>query len=435
MIMSPATITLIILIVMLILLGREIVPLGVMGIALPFIVVAFRLVEAKVAIGYFVTKTVVLVPCVYILGNALFKVGIADSVGNIIKKFSNKCSKGEWFTVLLVMLSSAVGCMLLPRYGVTGALMPIVVAVARSTGISRTKLLLALPLASNIWGNNTLLSTPPNMLANGFLEQVGAPTFGFFEFALIGVPIGIAGTVAVVLFNKLMPARINEKMMYEQEDGKTDGRQSANVPKWKVVATYTIFAAFLLSIIFEKRIGVPFHITAMTCSALVIICGIATEKECYSCVSWGIVWFLGGIQAFAKAMETSGAGEIVASLALKLLGTVDGSIPNVFLITAIMFGISAIMTQFMSNTGAAGILFTIGISVASTIGADPRPVLMAITMGCGAAFMTPMATPCNAMVMEQGNILFNDYLRVGVPLMLTTGIVCTIGIPLIWPYF
>ena len=143
--MSPATITLIILIVMLILLGREIVPLGVMGIALPFIVVAFRLVEAKVAIGYFVTKTVVLVPCVYILGNALFKVGIADSVGNIIKKFSNKCSKGEWFTVLLVMLSSAVGCMLLPRYGVTGALMPIVVAVARSTGISRTKLLLALP--------------------------------------------------------------------------------------------------------------------------------------------------------------------------------------------------------------------------------------------------------------------------------------------------
>ncbi|GEM_PF-422467 len=431
--MALWALSLIVLLGVIVILAREWLPIGVVGIALPFLLIALGLSDTSTAMGYFISEAIVLIPCVYILGDALFEVGIADRLGGEIKKLSERTKGGgEPMVLLLIILASGAACFVLPRYGVTGALMPVVVAIARSTKISRTKLLLALALAANIWGNNTLMSTPPNMLANGVLEDIGAMTFGFFEYALIGVPIAISGTLVLVLLGKkILPENIDENKAFDGSPDENGGGAQTAVPGWKVVATCVIFSIFILGIMFEDSIGIKGHITGMFCVAALIVCRIVTEKHAYSAVGWGTTFFCAGIQVLGKAVETSGAGEMIASVTLQVLGTT----PNPFLITGVMFCAGAVMTQFMSNTGAAGILFPIGISIASSIGADPRAVIMAVVMGCGSSFMTPMATPSNAMVMEKGGILFRDFVRSGIPLMIATAAVCIIGIPLIWPFF
>lgn len=100
-----------------------------------------------------------------------------------------------------------------------------------------------------------------------------------------------------------------------------------------------------------------------------------------------------------------------------------------------MFIVSATMTQFMSNTGAAGLLFPVGLSIAAAMGADPRAVVMAITCGCGSSFMTPIATPSNTMVMEEAKLKFKDFAIAGTPLMIVTFILVMIILPMVWPFF
>ena len=427
--MSPEVLAFIVLALTIAILAREILSIGVVGLMLPFVLIALGLSNTETALGYFVSESVILIPCVYIMSEALLITGVIDKLGEPIKRIVDKNKKsGESLLLLLIILMAGIACFFLPRYGVTGVLMPVALAMARATKTSRTKLLLVLAMAANIWGNNTLIATPPNMLANSVLQDSGAATFGFFEFALIGVPIAIGGTLVLTFFGpRLIPARVKES----DDSGESRKEQSIKVPRAKMILAIVIFILFILGIVFSDTIGIKAHITGMFCVTLVIIFGVLKEKQAYHSVEWGTAFFCAGIQVLGKAIESSGAGGMIAGFVLRFLG----NSPEPILVVAILFIVAGLMTQFMSNTGAAGLLFPIALSIAVTLGANPKALVMAVCMGCGSSFMTPMATPSNAMVMENGGILFNDYLKIGAPLMVATSIICIVGIPMIWPFY
>ncbi|WP_259305643.1 SLC13 family permease, partial [Megamonas funiformis] len=103
-------------------------------------------------------------------------------------------------------------------------------------------------------------------------------------------------------------------------------------------------------------------------------------------------------------------------------------------LTTVLFLISNILTQFMSNTASAALLAPIGISIAQSIGVDPKPVLMALGIAASCAFATPMATPPNTLVLGPGGFSFNDYVKVGVPMCVLSLVVSVIIIPIMWPF-
>lgn len=435
--MDSAYQVLIIFAVVVVVLIKEWIPIGVVGIAIPFILVLLNISTTADAMSYFISEVVVLIPCVYIMGDSLYRVGVADKIGNMILHLASRLSRkhpkwSELVVMSIIILGSGAASLLLPRYGVTGAFMAVVVAVARSTKISRTKLLLVLAMAANIWGNNTLVSTPPNMLANGVLEAAGSEVFGFFEFALIGVPIAVAGSFTLLIMHRKISCNIDEHEMEKTETtDAADHGESIIVPRWQVIVTCADFLIFFVFIMLEDVIDIPGHVSGMFCVAVLLCMRIMTEKHACSIVGWDVAAFCAGIQALGNAVETSGAGNMIAGAAMAVLG----NSPSPFLITGVLFILAAAMTQFMSNTGAAGLLFPIGLALAAKLNADPRAVIMAVTMGCGASFVTPMATTSNTMVVGLGNIQFKDFVKTGMPLMIVTTIVCTIGIPLIWPFF
>jgi di/tricarboxylate transporter len=99
-----------------------------------------------------------------------------------------------------------------------------------------------------------------------------------------------------------------------------------------------------------------------------------------------------------------------------------------------LFLLTAILGQLISNTATALIVIPIGVAAATQIGMSPRPVLMSIAVAAAAAFLTPIATPTNLMVMEPGGYKFGDYWKLGLPLLIWFFIVATFYVPLVWRF-
>jgi di/tricarboxylate transporter len=99
-----------------------------------------------------------------------------------------------------------------------------------------------------------------------------------------------------------------------------------------------------------------------------------------------------------------------------------------------LFVLTAVLGQLISNTATALIVIPIAVSAATQINLSPQPVLMSVAVAAAAAFLTPIATPTNLMVMAPGGYKFGDYWKLGLPLLIWFFVVATLYIPLIWSF-
>ena len=130
----------------------------------------------------------------------------------------------------------------------------------------------------------------------------------------------------------------------------------------------------------------------------------------------------GGTLSLAKALEVTGAGELIAD---KVVGAL-GENPSPVLFTFVVFILCCIMTNFMSNTATTALMAPICISIAQGMGADPRAVLMACVIGGSCAYATPIGMPANTMVVGAGNYKFMDYVKAGMPLIVIATVISMI---------
>jgi di/tricarboxylate transporter len=101
---------------------------------------------------------------------------------------------------------------------------------------------------------------------------------------------------------------------------------------------------------------------------------------------------------------------------------------------ACLFVLTAIMGQLISNAATALIVIPIGLAAAISVGISPRPVHMSIAVATAGAFLTPIATPTNLMVMGPGWGAFGDYWKLGLPLLIWFFVVSVFLVPLIWQF-
>lgn len=151
-------------------------------------------------------------------------------------------------------------------------------------------------------------------------------------------------------------------------------------------------------------------------------------KEAYGAVQWNIIFMIFGMLALGKAMETSGGAQQIANLVESGFGH---SSPIVIL--AVVYLLSSLMTELISNNAVAALLTPIVIGVAANIGIDARPFIVAVMFGCSASFATPIGYQTNTYVYGAGGYRFADFLKIGVPLNLILWVAATLLIPWLWP--
>lgn len=154
-----------------------------------------------------------------------------------------------------------------------------------------------------------------------------------------------------------------------------------------------------------------------------------TIEEAYQAIDWQVIFLLGGILPLGLAMETSGAAGWVAN---KVLAPFSGFGPVVVL--AILYLMTAVLTETMSNNAAAVLLAPFAFSFAASMNVSPRPFLVAITFAASTSFATPVGYQTNTMIYAAGGYRFSDYTRVGGPLNLLFLCLAVMMIPILWPF-
>lgn len=174
---------------------------------------------------------------------------------------------------------------------------------------------------------------------------------------------------------------------------------------------------------------VPPAVAGLLAAGAIILAGIMTVEQSYRAIGWTTVILVGAMMPLSTAMVETGAAKLMAEHLVNFVGDAG---PVALL--AGLFMLTAIMGQLISNTATALIVIPIGVAAATTMGISPRPVLMSTAVAAAAAFLTPIATPTNLMVMGPGGYAFSDYWKLGLPLLLWFFVVSVFIVPLIWRF-
>ena len=430
--MDPAIITLCVLAVAAFLFVTELIPLAVTAMAACTALGILGVLPAKQVYAGLSNSTVVLFGGMFVIGAAMFKTGLAEAVGLWVV---NKAGNGEVKLMGAVMLVTIILSSVSSNTGTVACLMPVIIGIAQAANIPASKELMPLAVAANVGGTITMIGTPPNVIVTGALSAAGLPSFGFFEFALIGVPLSvIVLAYMLTIGRKTIPVKSAGAMDADAVEAakKEAGAGDDDAPKSKT--KMWISGLILLGVVAAMALNlktVPLQTAAVTGAILCVITGCLKEKEAYAGIDWVTIFLFAGMLSVATAMDKTGAGKLIADTVVGMMG----EHPNPIILCAVLYLISNVLTQFMSNTASAALLAPIGISIAQSIGADPKPVLMSIGIAASMAFATPMATPPNTLVLGPGGFSFNDYVKVGVPLCVITFIASVIIIPIFWPFF
>lgn len=383
------------------------------------------ILEPQEAFKGFTDSSVLLFMAMFIVGDALFVTGAANKIGNVVKKYA----KTERQTIFLIMLTSGLASGILSNTGTAAIYIPIIIGIAKSSGYSRSRLLMPLVASVSLGGALTLLGSPPNIIVSAQLEAAGLRPFGVFDFTPVGLPIFIAGMIFYLLIGyKLLPDGSGDELHADDSVYDEDVDYS-KIPASKTNMSIIILILTVIAMVFEGRIGIPFYVSAWVGAILLVVTKTITSKQALDAIDMSTILLFVGTLSLGAALEKTGAGNLIAQTVLGVVGTNPKAI-----LAAIMI-ICIAMTNFMSNTATAALMAPISLSIALEIGADPRALLMATAIGCSCAYATPIGSPVNTMVYRLGGYKFSDYAKVGLPLIVINFIVAMIVLPIFYPFY
>ena len=422
--MSPAVKCLIMLAVIALFFVTELIPLAVtaMGGAIACGLLGF--IPAKQVFSGLSNSTVVLFAGMFVVGASMFYTGLAQKIGGVVVSM---VGTGENSLMFGLMTVGTVLSAFLSNTGTAACLLPVALGICASAKIPASRQLMPLAFACGWGGIITMVGTPPNIIANGALQAAGIQdSFGFFEYAWIGIPVSIAGMLYMMFVGKyLLPkADLDADQEIEQEVEANEVSASKQV----------VSGAILLVVVLVMAIGIKgitLEMAAIVGAIVCVLTGCLTEKQAYASIDWVTIFLFAGMMPVSKAMDVTGAGKLIADWTVGLMG---GS-PSPLVVTAVLFLLSCTLTQFMSNTASAALLCPIGIAISKNLGADPKAVLMAIAVAASCAFASPVGTPPNTLVLGPGGYKFMDYVKAGTGLVIVCFAVSLVVIPMVWPFF
>ena len=190
---------------------------------------------------------------------------------------------------------------------------------------------------------------------------------------------------------------------------------------------------FVVALVLENLFKLPIQplFIGYAMIALTILFNIVTAKQAMASLDAPMIMFCAGINLIISVMKNSGLGEIFANAVLNIVGESK----NLYFITAVLFIGAALITQLMNNMATAGMLAPVGILIAEELNADPRAIVLAIAIGAGCSYLTPMASGTNQTMICFSNLRFQDFTKFGWPLIVISFVCCVGILPMVFPFF
>ena len=497
-------------------------PVAIVAIGVALSLWATDVLTLEQALAGFGDPSVLFIASLFVVSEALDAAGVTGWVG---QELVARSGDSRTRALVLAMLTCAALTALITPNGSVAALLPVIVVMAVRTRRAPSQLLMPLAFAAHAGGLLVLTASPVNVVVSEAADDAGVGPFGFFEFALVGLPL-LAGSVAIVVLfgERLLPTRApraikrdfsaHARTLVEQygldvepERLLTRGRGVAEVviPPRSGLAGETAFPGMVtesgdLVVLAIQRgeedlvgettlavgdtlllkgtwgaldehlddpdilvvdepdqvrrqvapLGSSARLTLLVVGAMVVLlatgvappavsgllaaCAIVvtrvlTIEQAYRGIQWTTVILVAGMLPLSTAMTQTGAAN---ELADGLVDVVGDRGPRALLLGLVLLVL--VLGQLISNMATALIVIPIAVSAAAELDVSAKPVLMAVCVAAAAAFITPVATPANLMVMEPGGYRFGDYWKLGLPMLALFALVAVLLVPVIWSF-
>ena len=420
--MDQSTIAIIIVVLAVISFALEKIPVALTAIVAALAMAMFGIIDLSKAYSDFGATATVMCAAMMIVGNACFDNGVAQAVGNGLKKIG--LDKNERVMIGVICAVSAFLSAFLSNSAVTAMFIPLIASiVAKSNGrVQNKNVLLAHGVGAGIGGVCTLSGSTPQITAQGILEATeGVQTMGYFTLAKAGAPLCL---IAVIYFMTI--GYSIEKRVLKFDDVipvAADGiHENAVFDKRKQRITAIVILLCLVG--FVSGIW-NIAVVAMTGATILLLTKCVTIKKAFHDIDWNTILVLACSQGFAAGIDKSGAGAKIANAMINLLGA--NATP--FAVLALVIVVTVILTNFMSNISTAVMMIPIAINLAQTLNSNVLTFVIAIVIASQCAFATPIGTACMTQVMV-GGYKYMDYVKVGVPITIILTIASIFLIPL-----
>jgi len=273
----------------------------------------------------------------------------------------------------------------------------------------RPALPLGIAAAANLGGMGTLVGTPPNAIAAGFLRQSGNE-LSFLQWMLLGLPpaLLLAGMLAAFLLYRYRAAglMLDRGALAAVHQGET------HVPRWQQAVVVLVFSVTLLLWMFGPAPAAVVAFIPITLLSVTGVIGVAEIRR----LRWDVLILMaGGLSLGVAVTETGLAAWIVDGLPTEGLGLAGAALVFALLTT--------VLSNFMSNTAAANILVPLGAAVGMAFSGSSGLLPVVIALSASTAMCLPIATPPNAIAYSTGELHSRSFLAPGLALALTTPLV------------
>lgn len=317
-----------------------------------------------------------------------------------------KLAGGHLGLALLLIFGATAGLsMWISNTATTAMMLPLVLGLLTQIDFNKDRktyvfALLGIAYAASIGGLGTLVGSPPNAIA---AKELGLDFAGWMRFGLpmmlVMLPL-LLGAMYLVLRPNL-----NQRIVIK----------STHIP-WTFtrVLTMVIFALTAVSWIFGKPLGQMFgfkspdSVIALTAAVVVLVTGLVSWKQVSDNTDWGVLMLFGGGIALSEVMKVSGASAVLGE---QIAGGLAGASAVMVIVAISAFII--FLTEFTSNTASAALLVPLFAPIGVQLGLPAEVLVMIIGIGASCAFMMPVATPPNAIVMGSGYVAQKDMMKVG----------------------
>ena len=190
----------------------------------------------------------------------------------------------------------------------------------------------------------------------------------------------------------------------------------------------------VMGIILLAALGIlPILKGALISAVLLMMFRVISPNEAYQSIHWQVIILIAALIPLGIVIKSTGTADLIGA---SISSVVDGFGPSKqpYVLLALIYLITMILTEVSSNTATAIIMTPIVMAVTSQMGIDPRPFIFAVCFAASASFSTPVGYQTNLMVYGPGGYKFSDFLKVGLPLSLTFWILAIVMIPIFWPF-
>jgi len=172
----------------------------------------------------------------------------------------------------------------------------------------------------------------------------------------------------------------------------------------------------------------PLFLLAAVAVAVILLGRAIDADEAFAFIDGRLLALIFSMLAVGAALQSTGAVALVVTAltpGLKMLPP--------FLIVWAIYLLTSVLTEMVSNNAVAVVVTPVAIALGPALGVDPRPLVVAVMLAASASFATPIGYQTNMLVYGPGGYKFTDFLRIGIPLNLSVGLIASLLIPVFWP--